>query len=178
MGAFFFGGYRWGAAVPRIVLLCSFHAEHLDERNPTDTTAGAAVVLAASAESASGHDGAGAVIDGYSASSAASAVRAGIDVRLVQDHMPLRPHDAHAVPDPVDIKLDYETCVRTIDKGLGAPPVDLNVGPNPKQVHWFHIPKCGSSFGSTLYSLVCQKKPSPKVSPCKGATPSTRTRFY
>ena len=128
------------------------------------------MALAAAAESASGHDGAGAFIDGYSASSAASAVRAGIDVRLVQDHIPLRPHDAHAVPDPVDIKLDYETCVRTIDKGLGAPPVDLNVGPNPKQVHWFHIPKCGSSFGSTLYSLVCQKEPSPNVSPCKGTT--------
>ena len=74
-------------------------------------------------------------IDGYSAVSAQAAVRAGVDVRLVQDDAPLRPHRAHAMPDPVDIKLDYETCVRTIDKGLGAPPIDLSQGPNPKRVH-------------------------------------------
>eukprot|EP00041_Stephanoeca_diplocostata_P023968 m.599112 g.599112 ORF g.599112 m.599112 type:complete len:469 (+) comp22423_c0_seq35:254-1660(+) len=112
---------------------------------------------------------------GYSsAASVQNAVVSGIDVRLVQDHLPLRAHPAHHVtfhidntvlPDPADIRIGYDECVRKINAGRGAPPISLQ---SPEYVHWLHLPKCGSSFGAVLHGLVCQADPSPPMSPYTG----------
>lgn len=46
--------------------------------------------------------------------------------------MPLRQHKAHDLPDPIEIDLSYDKCVDTINRGEGAPPINLNIGPVPK----------------------------------------------
>eukprot|EP00040_Diaphanoeca_grandis_P006728 m.38441 g.38441 ORF g.38441 m.38441 type:complete len:456 (+) comp17917_c0_seq1:220-1587(+) len=106
-------------------------------------------------------------VDGYlTVDAVETAVLNGVDVRLIQDHIPLRQHTAHKVPDAVDIRLDYDTCIRTINQGKGVPPQSQH--PAPKYVHWLHIPKSGTSFGSMLYGLVCQAEWSSPTSPYTG----------
>eukprot|EP00038_Savillea_parva_P031995 m.92710 g.92710 ORF g.92710 m.92710 type:complete len:479 (-) comp9970_c0_seq2:479-1915(-) len=113
---------------------------------------------------------AGVAFAGYKhATDAANAVRRGIDVRLVQDGVPLRPHTAHAVPDPSEIQIPFEKCNELIAKGVGQRPLRALPMHLPQhKLHWLHIPKCGSSFGAVLYGLVCQAEPSPDVSPYTG----------
>ena len=66
--------------------------------------------------------------------------------------------------------LPGQSCKAVIAKQVGPPPWKeaLHPVPGQKKIHWLHLPKCGSSFGAVLYAVVCQKAPSPRISPHTG----------
>jgi len=67
-------------------------------------------------------------------------------------------------------RVRVQSCKAVIAKQIGPPPwrEALQPVPSQKKIHWLHLPKCGSSFGAVLYAVVCQRDPSPDVSPYTG----------
>jgi len=70
------------------------------------------------------------------------------------------PTDADAPDDLVldGITMTYEQCVATLPRG--GKPKTLAL-----PLEWVHIPKCGTSFGATIYGYLCTADETPFYSP-------------
>jgi len=62
--------------------------------------------------------------------------------------------------------MTYDECVASLPPG--GKPKTLN-----KPLEWIHIPKCGTSFGATIYGYLCTAEETPHVNPSDQSTNCT-----